>query len=61
MSPHEGGKSRLFPAADELLQQLPVGQTRPVPPKRRPAQVLEDLAHRVVRHAVSLVRATLAL
>jgi hypothetical protein len=61
MPAHQGCQSRLFAAAEVVLQQLPIGQTRSVPQKRRLAQVLEDLAHRVVRHAVSLVGATLTL
>jgi hypothetical protein len=47
MPPHKGCKSRLVMAADVVLQQLPVGQTRPVLQKHHPAKVLDDLDHRV--------------
>ena len=59
--PHQGCKSRLVTAAEVVLQQLPIGQPRPIPQKHRPAKVLDDLAHLAGRHVVSLVRATLAL
>src|SRR5207244_2727538 len=61
MPPHKGCKSRLVPAADVVLQQLPIGQTRTIPQKRRPAKVLDDPVHLAGRHSLSFVGATVAL
>ena len=58
---HEGRKTRLVPAADVLLQQLPIGHLRPIPQKHLPANVLDDLADRAGRHVFSFVGATIAL
>src|SRR5262249_42342100 len=60
MPAHQGGQRRLVPAAEVVLQQLPIGQARPTPQKHGPAQVLEDLARLACRHVVSLGEAKLA-
>jgi len=41
---HEGAQSRLVPAAEVVLQQLPIGQSRSVPQEHCPAKELDDLA-----------------
>src|SRR5262245_15088392 len=61
MPMYEGCKSRFFVPADVVLQQLPIGQPRPIAQQHRPAKVRDDLADLVDRHVVSLVRATPAL
>jgi hypothetical protein len=40
---YEGVESRTVPAAEEVLDQLPVGRVRPSAPEPRPAQVPDDL------------------
>ena len=47
---NNGRKCRLVTTADVVLQQLPIGQSCPIPQKHRPAKVLDDLAHLVGRH-----------
>src|SRR5262249_21432521 len=58
---HKGCKSRHVTTADVVFQQLPIGPTRTIPQKHRPAKVLDDTAHLADRHALSLVGATVAL
>jgi hypothetical protein len=55
MPQHKGCKSRPIVAAYVVLQQLPIGQTRTIPQKRRPTKVLYDPAHLAGRHALSFV------
>jgi hypothetical protein len=50
-----GCNSRIFSAAEEALQQLPIGQPCPIAQKHRPAKVLDDLTHLAVRHVPSWV------
>ena len=45
--PHQGFQGRWLSAADEALQQLPIGQVRPFR-QQGAAKVLDDLAHRLV-------------
>jgi hypothetical protein len=61
MALHESCESRLVSTADESLQQLPIGQPRPVAQQNRPAKVRDDLADLAGNHGVSLVRASVAL
>jgi len=52
---NEGRKSRLVPAADVVLQQLPIGQPSPIAQQSRPAKVLYGPAHLAGRHVPSFV------
>src|SRR5262249_33501957 len=54
MPPHQGRKSRLIATADVVLQQLPIGQSRPIP-QHHATKVLEDLARLAGRHVLSFV------
>lgn len=54
MTVHQGGQGGRIPKAEVVLQQLSIGQTRPIPQQNQPAQVLEDLAHCAGRHRSSL-------
>jgi hypothetical protein len=58
MPPHEGRQSRPIMAADEVFQQLPIGQTRSVSEKDRPAKVLDDSADSAGRHLDFLANST---
>jgi hypothetical protein len=58
MPPHEGRESRLITPADEVFQQLPIGQTRSLSEKDRPAKVLDDPAYSAGRHLDFLANAT---
>jgi hypothetical protein len=55
---HEGRQSRLITAADEVFQQLSIGQTRSRLEKDRAAKVLEDPAYSAGRHLDSLTNST---
>jgi hypothetical protein len=59
MPPDEGRESRLIMVADEVFQQLSVGQTHPLVEKDRPAQMLDDPADSAGRHRDFLVNSTL--
>jgi hypothetical protein len=61
MPTYEGGQSRPVMTAEIVLQQLPIGQSSPVPQKDRGVQVLDDIAHRAVRHVASLIGVSLTL
>jgi hypothetical protein len=50
--PHQGRQSVLVAAADVILKELPIGQSRPIPQKHGPAKVLDDLAHLAVGHFI---------
>jgi hypothetical protein len=54
MPTHQGFHGRLVTTADVFLQQLRIGQPRPILEKCCPAKVLEDLAPLAGRHVVSL-------
>jgi hypothetical protein len=58
---HKGRKSHLVTTADVVLQQLLIGQSCPIPHKRRPAKVLDKPAQLSGRHITSLVTAKLVL
>ena len=58
MPPHEDCQSRLITAADEVFQQLTIGQTRSLLEKDRPAQVLDDPAYSAGRHLDFLAKST---
>jgi hypothetical protein len=58
MPPHEDCKSRLITAVDEVFQELPIGQTRPLPEKDRPAKVLDNPAYSADRHLDFLANST---
>jgi hypothetical protein len=59
MPMHKGCKSRPITAADVVLQQLPIGQSRTIP--QNPAKMLDDPAQLSGRHVLSFVGATAAL
>jgi hypothetical protein len=52
MPMHKGCKSHLIMAADVVLQQLPIGQPRPISQKHHPAKVLDDFARLAGRHVL---------
>jgi hypothetical protein len=58
MPPHEGRQSRLMTVVDEVVQQLPIGQTRSLLEKDRPAKVLDDPAYSAGRHLDFLANST---
>jgi hypothetical protein len=58
MPPYKGRKSRLIMAADEVFQQLPIGQTRSRLEKDRAAKVLKDPAYSAGRHPDFLIKST---
>jgi hypothetical protein len=58
MPPYQGCKSRLIPAADEVFQQLSIGQTRSLVEKDRAAKVLEDPAYSAGCHLDFLINST---
>jgi hypothetical protein len=49
----QGGEGRRVPVGEEAFQQLPVGQTSPVPQQHSPAEVLEDFAQ-LACHSMTL-------
>jgi hypothetical protein len=53
--PHQGRKRGLLSAAEVGLQQLPVGQSGPIPPQHGPAKILQGLAHPAGLHVSSSV------
>jgi hypothetical protein len=58
---HEGRKSHLVTATDEVLQQLPIGHSGPIPQEHSPAEVLKDLTNLAGHHVGSIVGAPRAL
>src|SRR5262249_47945228 len=57
----KGRKRRLITTADEVLQQLPIGEPCPIPQKHRPAKVVDTRALLPGRHIASLVATKLDL
>jgi hypothetical protein len=51
VTPHQQLQGPSVTVAEVALQQLPIGQPRPVLQKHGPAKVLDDLAHRARRHS----------
>src|SRR5262249_7383722 len=60
MPPHQGGEGRFVPMLEEVPQELPIGQSRPIAQQHGPAQVLENLAH-LARRPVAWVATPLPL
>jgi hypothetical protein len=58
MPPHKGRKSRRITAAEEVFQQLPIGQARSLLEKDGLAKVLEDPAYSAGRHLDFLAGST---
>jgi hypothetical protein len=58
---HQRGQRGLVMAAEEVLQELAIGQPCSVALKHRSAKVLDDIARLAARHGVSLVPATFAV